>query len=191
MINLLPPEDMRQLSAARTNTLLLRYSVLMTLVIALLALEAVGMYFVVDAGTAQNQTTISENEQKTAAYATTKTEAATFTSNLSTAKYILGKQVPYTTILLSIAKVMPTGSIVDSITIDPTDFGTPTTVSIRTNTYDNAVSVKNALQGAMFDAATPLFTAVSLQSVTTDETNGTYPVSAILNVTYSKGILKT
>jgi hypothetical protein len=67
MINLLPPDDKKQLAAARTNTLLARYSVLLSIIVVFLALEVVGMYLVVDAGTAQNESIIAENEKKTAA----------------------------------------------------------------------------------------------------------------------------
>lgn len=191
MINLLPPEYMRQLGAARTNSLLLRYSVLMTLVVAFLALEAVGMYFVVDAGTAQNQATISENAKKTTAFAATKKEAASFTANLSTAKYILGKQVPYTKILLIVAQSMPAGAVVDSISVDPATFGTPASLSVQAKTYNEVIETKTLLQKAQFNEKTPLFTAVSLQSVTTDKTaDAHYPIIAQFNVTYSKDILK-
>lgn len=190
MMNLLPPDDKRQLAAARTNTLLARYSVLMAISIAILALEVVGMNLVVDAGTAQNQATILENEQKTAAYAPTKREAELFNSNLSTAKYILGKQVPYTSLIFTLANSLPAGTTLDTMMLDPATFGAPGLLTINTKSYDKAIEAKTALQNAKVNDSTPLFTSVSFQSVASNENDTTgYPFTAVFNVTYSKGAL--
>ena len=98
MINLMPNDDRRQLTAARTNTLLLRYVILMGVFAALLVMELVAVYFIVSIGRANNEQTIRENETKTAQYNDVKQQATLFRSNLATAKYILDKQVPYTKI---------------------------------------------------------------------------------------------
>ena len=66
MINLMPSNDRRQLTAARTNTLLLRYVILMGVFAALLVMELVAVYFIVSIGRANNEQTIRENETKTA-----------------------------------------------------------------------------------------------------------------------------
>lgn len=190
MINLLPPEEKRQLAAARTNTLLARYSVLTAIIVGLLALEIVGMYFFVDAGTAQNEATIQENEQKTASFSDTKRESEAFTANLATAKYILGKQVPYTSLIFALAGSLPEGSVIDTVALDPATFGTPTTLTVKTTSYNKAISVKTSLQDAKFNKSTPLFSSVSFQSVSSSEDTTTpYRYTAIFNVTYSKELL--
>lgn len=190
MINLLPLEEKRQLAAARTNTLLLRYSVLLSVIIVFLALEVVGMYFVVNAGTAQNQATIQDNQQRTATYAGTKQASDSFTANLATAKYILGKQVPYTTLIFSLANSLPEGSVLATLSLDPATFDTPTSITVNTTSYNKAIEVKTALQNIKVNGTTPLFSSVNFESVAaSSDTNTKYGYVAILNVTYSKAVL--
>ncbi len=189
MINLLPPEDRRQLAAARTNTLLLRYSVLLGAFIGILILELVGMFVVVNMGKSQNEATIRDNQTKTATYASVQQQADAFRTNLSTAKYILDKQVPYTTLILTLANNLPSGAVIDRLTLDPATFGTPTTLNVMTTSYSRAIEVKTALQNAKVNGKTPLFSSVSFQSVASTENKTSYPYTAIYNVTYSKAAL--
>ena len=65
MINLLAPDDRRQLVAARTNSLLLRYTLLLGVFILLLVAEMGGAYVVLSTEKARNEAIILENEQKT------------------------------------------------------------------------------------------------------------------------------
>ncbi len=189
MINLMPFEDRRQLAAARTNTLLLRYVILMGMFIAFLAIEMVAVYFIVSAGKANNELVIQENEAKTVEFTDVKQQATLFRSNLATAKYILGKQVPYTTLMLTLANNLPEGAFLEKLSIDPATFDTPTTLSVKTTSYDRAVQVKTALQNAKVNDV-PLFSSVSFQSVSNSEGDKTsHPYTAIYNVTYSKKVL--
>lgn len=189
MINLLPPDDKKQLVASRTNSLLLRYSILLGVFVVVLAIEIVGMTFVVDLGKSQNEAVIQENEVKTAGYAATRQKAEAFRSNLATAKYILDKQVPYTTLIFALAGSLPAGAVIDTLSIDPAAFGTPTTLTVNTTSYQKAIDVKNSLQNAKVNDTTPLFTSVSFQSVTASESASNYPYTAVYNITYSKAAL--
>jgi hypothetical protein len=189
MINLLPPADKKQLTAARTNTLLLRYVVLMGAFIVILSIEILAVIFLVSAEKSRNESVIADNTAKTAEYSATKQQADLFRTNLATAKYILGKQVPYTTLIMGLANNLPDGSAVDQLTIDPATFGTSTTLTIKTVSYEKSIEVKNALTNAKINGK-PLFTSVSFQSVATSEAASNYPLTALYNVTYSKDILK-
>lgn len=188
MINLLPINDQRQLAAARTNTLLLRYTILLGVFIVILVIEVFGVYIVMDLGKTQDQATIKDNTSKATSYATIKQQADTFRTNLATAKYILNKQVPYTTLMLAIAQNLPNGAIIDKLSIDPTTFGTPTTLTVDTASYSAAINVKASLQSAKINNI-PLFSSVSFQSVTSNDTKTTNPFTAIYNVTYSQAVL--
>lgn len=189
MINLIPHEDRRQLVAARTNTLLLRYVVLMGVFIGFLVIEMAAIYLFVSAGRTNNEAIIQENEAKTIQYNDVKQQATLFQSNLATAKYILGKQVPYTTLMLALANSLPEGAILEKLSIDPATFDTPTTLSVKTTSYDRAIQIKTALQNAKVNN-TPLFSSVSFQSVSVSEGDKTgYPYTAIYNITYSKKVL--
>lgn len=196
MINLLPPEEKRQLAAARSNTLLLRYSVLTFSIVCLLVLEVIGMNFVVDASSVQNNATIAENEKKTAGYSEEKKEADQFASDLKIARTILGKQISYTDLIFTVANSLPQGSILESLSIDPASFGTSTSLAVRTDTATKAIEVKTALQNVKINEKVPLFTSVSFMSVIDSRDSGgsstsstSYPFTAQFNVVYSKDAL--
>lgn len=182
MINLLSPDDRRQLSAARTNTLLLRYNILLTLVIGVLIIEMVGIYLVLGLDKARNEAVIQDNESKTLSYSSTKAAAAQFKSDLTTAKYILGNQVPYTSLIVKIANTLPADAVLDTLALNPNTFGTPTQMTIHTKSYQSAIDVKQDLQ------ASRLFSDVNFQSVNQDtDTASAHPYTAVYNVTFSKG----
>jgi Tfp pilus assembly protein PilN len=182
MINLLSPNDRKQLSAARANTLLLRYNILLGLVIGVLIIEMVGIYFVLGVDKARNEAVIRDNEAKTQAYDSTKIAATQFKSDLTTAKYILSNQVPYTKLITTIANLLPQDAIIDTLALNPATFGTPAQMTIHTKSYESAIAVKQDLQGS------DIFTDINFQSVTqgTDSASSAYPFTAVYNVTFSK-----
>ena len=191
MINLMPPEERRQLAAARTNTLLLRYTVLMGVFICLVIVELLVMYFVINLGKAQNETMISDNQTKTQHYMPIQQKATSFSTDLATAKYILAKQAPYTELITSLAGALPNGAVLNTLELDPASFGTPTTLTVMTTSYEKAIDVKTALQNTKIQNKTPLFTSVSFQSVSQQQGNTSYPYTAVYNITYSKEALKS
>jgi hypothetical protein len=185
MINLLAPDDRRQLAAARTNTLLRRYVFLMALVIAVLIVEMVGVYLIIGNDKARNEAVIQENEQKTTGYAETKQLATQFKSDLATAKVILDKQVPYTKLITGVAAALPQDARLDTLALNPESFGTPTVLTIHTKSYGLAIDIKASLQKS------PLFSDVSFQSVTKEEKPASdYQYTAVYNVTFSREALK-
>lgn len=190
MINLIPPQDRSQLAAARTNSLLLRYVILLGIFIGILILEIGAVYVVMSTDKARNEAIIAENIAKTAEYEPTRRQAETFRSNLATAKYILDKRIPYTTLILTLANNLPNGAIIDSLSLNPQSFGTPTNLTVKATTYQKTIEVKSALQNIKVGDK-PLFTAVSFSSLTeTEQPTDAYRYTATLDVTYSKEVLK-
>lgn len=188
MINLLPPEDQRQLVASRTNALILRYVFLLSVVIAVMALEMLGVYFLLNNDKQRYQATIDLNNEKAAAYRTVQQDADSFRSNLAISKYVLDKQIPYTSIIFAIANALPQGASLDGLSLVPSTFGTPTTLIVHTDTRDTALAVKAELQNASYENH-PIFTSVSFESLTaaSDTSSGTGGgYTATFNITYSK-----
>lgn len=184
MINLLPPTARKELVASRTNTLLLRYVFLLLSLVGLLIVEMAVVFVFLSTSKASNQATITENASKTAAYASTSQQADAFKSNLAVAKVILSKQVPYTKILQVLSDAMPPGTIIDKISIDPSTFGAPTTLSIRAKNYDDAIALRNNLNKST------AFSDVNFQSITLQQQDKTgYAYTATLNVTFKKEVL--
>ncbi len=183
MINLLSPNDRKQLAAARSNSLLLRYTIFLGIFVVVLIAEMGGAYLVLRSTKAANEITIANNELKTKDYAQTRADMATFTSDLSVAKYILDQQVPYTSIILKLAAVLPSDAVLDKLALDPTTFGTSTSLTVRTTSYMRAVGVKTNLQNS------GIFSDVSIQTIS-QGSDTKYPYTASYSVTYAKELLK-
>jgi Tfp pilus assembly protein PilN len=183
MINLLPPEEKRQLKAARTNTLLIRYNVFLLSAVVFLGI-AVGITYVYLTNTKGSaELLISENKAKVSDYAVVESEAQQFRSNLTTAKQILDSEVTYTKVMLAIAALLPNGTVLDKLSLDAQTFGTPTALSAQAKSYDTALKLKEAFQNS------PLFSDVNFQSIVSS-TNSAYPLTVNLNVTIKKDAAK-
>lgn len=180
MINLLSPATKHEIAAARSNTLLARYNLLLVLA-AVFMLIAIGVvYIFFQLAKTQAQTSITQNNSKAASFASTKQQADAFRSNLSSAKQILSATTNYPQMLIDISHVLPAGVVLNSLVLDSTTFGKPTTLNANATSYATALLLKNSLQ------ASPLFSNVSLESVS-NTGNGKYPVSVTLNVVINKG----
>lgn len=185
MINLLPTEEKRQLRAARSNTLLLRYNILLIGVVACM-LVAIGFTYIYLNTTKETaEATINENKAKVSNFAKVETEATTFRSNLATAKQILDREVVYTKVILEIAHTMPTGTILETLNLDSATFGTATTLTAKAKSYDQAIALKEALQKST------LFSDVHFESITLNDSDTTgYPFTVNLSVTIKKDAAK-
>ena len=186
MINLLPRDEKRQLYAARTNTLLIRYTIALVAATAFAGLAMGMVYFYLSTTMATSRQTISDNETKATGYAAIQSEASVFRSNLAVAKQILDAEVAYTKVATAIAGLMPAGTILDKLNLDSTTFGTPTTLTAQAKSYDSALALKDAFQKSS------LFSDVHFQSITTGgagESRG-YPYTVNLNVIIKKEAAK-
>lgn len=183
MINLLPPDTKHQLNAARSNTLLLRYNILLGVVVAL-ALLAIGfVYLYLSQEKARAEQSIADSSSRLAAYRDVEREASEFRTNLSTAKSILDGETTYTKAILRIAKVIPSGVILGELNLDPTTFGTNTTLNARAKSTNDAIRLKDSLQKS------ELFTNVSFQTVSSGDQGGNYPITVTMNATIDKKAL--
>lgn len=183
MINLLPPGDRRQLVAARTNTLLLRYVVLLPILVAALIIEMGVLYFMMNAAQENSRRNIAGNEAQAAKYASVKKRGDEYKKNLLAAKTILDAQLPYTDVLTAIAQNLPEGAAVEQISIDAQKLNEPSEIVIRVASYQQAVDIKNILQKTKINSK-PMFADAKIQIASYDEYH-----KATYNVTFSKEIL--
>jgi Tfp pilus assembly protein PilN len=185
MINLLPDEEKRQLHAARSNTLLVRYNILLVVAIVFMLLATGFVYIYFNTAKAANEATINENKTKVSSFADVEAEAAQFRANLATAKQILDREVIYTKVILEIAHLMPAGTILEGLNLDSAAFGTPTTLSAKAKTYNDAIALKDAFQRSS------IFSDVHFDSVTASEAAGTdYQLTVNMSVTIKKDAAK-
>jgi len=180
MINLLPPTHKRDIAAARTNTLLARYNILMLAAAGFMVVAIAVVYIYFQFAKTQANTSATANTSKAATYANIQNQAAKFRTNLASAKQILSNTTNYPQMIITIAHLLPSGVVLQQLDLDVTTFGKPTTFAANAKSYGAVLALKDNLQNS------PLFSDVSIQSVTNNET-GTYPLAASLNVTFNKG----
>ena len=182
MINLLPPEERRQLAASRTNSLLLRYNFFMIGVLAFIGLAIGVTYVYLSTTQASAEQQVTNNKSKVANYNQVQQQETAFKSNLATAKTILDKEVIYTKAILSIARLIPNGVVLQSLNLDAQTFGTQTALNFQAKSIEDAVKLKTVLE------TSKVFTNVHFQSIEESSGSADYPVSINLNVTINKNI---
>lgn len=181
MINLLPPEVKSEVVAARTNLLLLRYNILLIIAI-LFAFGAVGFsYFYLASTKASAETTIADNKSQVSGYTSVESEAASFKQSLANAKQILDSDITYTKVILEISSLLPSGVVLNNLSLDSSQFGKPTVFSAKAKDYSDVLALKSALQSSS------LFSDVSIQTISNSTSaQDEYPLDVSLSVTIRK-----
>lgn len=146
MINLLPPNDKRQMHAGQSNVLLLRYCIAsLLLAIPLFGLVG-GVYFIMRNSENTARAAIEESDRKSSGYQETEKNAAEFRKNLQIAKGILDKEVRYSKIAVKVAQTMPSGIVLESLELDASTFGQSVTLNALGKSYDDAIRLKTAFE---------------------------------------------
>src|SRR5262245_29854599 len=115
MINLLSPEQKRDIRAARTNVMLVHYSTMLLLLGMLVgAVYAAGFWLVNNDEKAVNEKLATQSD-RTKVYAQAEKQADTFRSDLAIAKSILSKETSYSTFLITLAKDIPSGTVLTNL----------------------------------------------------------------------------
>lgn len=185
MINLLPPDQLRELRAARANTLLIRYNVFLVGVLLFVIAALIVVYFYLTTIQSAAEVTKRDNDAKVQSYTQIDKQAQEFRTSLANAKAILDKEVTYSKTLLTISNLLPHGVIFNTISLDATTFGAPTVLALKARDETAAVAAKDAFsKSPMFSDVH--FTTLSYQKQSQDG----YPVSANLSVIISKDAAK-
>ena len=180
MINLLPDTAKAEIQAARSNVTLLNYLIILGLGIVFLGFITVGVYFVMVNTKASADAIVTDNQIKTAAYSSVQAQADSLRATLSSAKTILGGEVAYSKVITGIAAAMPSGTVLQSLTLSSSTFDTPITLQISAKSTADALALKESF------GRSPLFSNVIFQALTTSGSGGEYPVSATLGLTINK-----
>ncbi|MDB5165687.1 MAG: Fimbrial assembly family protein [Candidatus Saccharibacteria bacterium] len=178
MINLLPGEHKKQIRAARTNVLLVRYNLLIIFSVAFIA-GAIGFSFLYLASARQVATdAIEGNVNKEGSYAAVKTEADSFRGELANAKVILDGQTSYAKAALNIAKLLPPGTALGELKLDQQSFVAPLILSVNvTNEQAASQLIKNFKES-------PYFSAVTKNKISIG--TGAYPYTMEISVMMNK-----
>ncbi len=159
MINLLPPDTKKQFRAARMNVVLRNYCFLIIFTALLLgAVFALGFW--ADATDAQlASASKNENTSSAEAYAATRKQAEDFAKDLGIAKTILASNVSFSQLILDISSVVPSGVILNNLSLGTSSQNTPIDIIGRAVSADAAIALKNSLD------ASPIFENVNIVNI--------------------------
>lgn len=186
MINLLPDEAKHELKAARTNSLLLKFIFALGLGVAFLGFISGGAYLILMDTQASAERVISSNPQNNDSYTSIQQQTAALRSSLSSAKTVLADEVRYSTLLTTIASLMPEGTIIDKLDLSDAMFDTPTTLTVFAKSTDAALKVKDNFQ------SNSLFSGVTFEGISSGATTGAgnYGVTATMKLTINRSAAK-
>lgn len=185
MINLLPPDRIRQIHAGQDNVVLLRYCLASLILTIPLAGLVIFSHLTLTNQRNEAEKTISDNLEKAREFSIVQQSATEFQNNLRVAKTILDKEVRYTNAALTIARALPSNIILQSLNLDSSSFGEPIVLTaLGKNNYD-AVRLKTAFENS------PSFSEAHLISVSSNQdANNGYNVNISISVVISPEIAK-
>ncbi len=190
MINLLPPEDYKELHAARHNVLLVRLliSAMVCLLGTLFAISAT--YVLINIQEQSAQAAKQASEQSLSQFQKVEVQTKDFQHNLLIAKQILDKSVSYRTMLINIAQVLPANAVISNLQLSPDTVDTPTTITINTTSYQAAVHIKDVLNRSSIAKDVSIGGVSAATTGTTAASSSQYPISVQMSLTFTKGLLK-
>lgn len=182
MINLLPPKLQNEIRAAHSNTLLLRYIILLICALCFMIGALAITYFTIVQAAERADTAKQQNEQKAAGYLASQAEATKLRSDLSSAKTLFDNEIRYSKVITRFSSLLPDGAAVDSLQVDDASFSQPMNVPVRIRDRTAAEALQNAF------TSSPYVTNVSISSVRTEGGSSAYPYIAELQFTFTRSI---
>jgi len=182
MINLMPDSAKQEIRAARVNVILIRYIFVILIAFGFLVLLLAGTYVVLTQTKASAQQLVESNDTKADVYSSTKAQVDALSASLSETKTILDQETLYSNVLMNIGQQMPSGTVIEKITLDAASFtGAPVVLKAYAKTNDAAVALRERFQSS------PLFSNVNFESVS-DSAGGIdgYPISVSLTLALNK-----
>lgn len=183
MINLLPNIIKQQIRAGRTNTVLVKYIIVLVLSVAFLASACYISYLFLTNSKTGAERLLAITQSKNTESTSITDQANAISASLATAKNILDQQVSYSNIITELAAVLPAGVILDSLSLTNSVIGTPIILKAHAKTADNVATLKANFQKSQ------LFSNYNMTSLTTSSDRTTdYPVVINIGITINKSI---
>lgn len=183
MINLLPPDVKQNITYARRNTQLLRWSII-------LLLSIVSVFGFVGAGTLYMNSSIKtigaqvasgQEQLKLAKTEDTQKRVEEISGSLKLVVQVLSRQVQFSKLLQQIGSAMPPGSILTNLSITKIQGGIDLSAAARD--YQTATQVQVNLQ----DPKNKVFDKVDIISITCESTTyRNYPCLVTVRAQFTK-----
>lgn len=190
MINLLSNEQKRDIRAARINVTLLRYAIMLVILALVIGvIYGLGFWLVEQDKRAMNVKLQSQGEQSKT-FSDVEQEADNFRQNLLIAKQILSKETSYSTFLTTLAKDMPSGSLLTNFSIGGSQAAVVAqkgmTLDARTTSYAKVLELKASLEKSTLFENVNIVSASRPSDITIlTGLSAKYPYEVSLNVKLS------
>lgn len=159
---------------AKLNALVLRY-----LWVSLLVAGALGgvfggsLYLLREQSSFVTSDVASKKAELAAINRTFTPKAADASSRLNAVKFVQSSQTRFSAVIADIAKVLPQGVSIESITLTGED-AKPVRIVASAGTYDQALAFRNAM------ASSPRVAAADLESITSGEAAGGFQAALVI-----------
>ncbi len=150
MINLLPREQQKEIRAAHTNTLLLRYLILLVGALLFLFFAMVVTYFSLNTTARQADDTKAQNERAATGYRETQAVATVLRSELSVAKSLFENEIRYSKVFVRLSALLPEGTALDSLEIDETAFTAPVKLAVNNKGEQEARRLQESFSASTY-----------------------------------------
>jgi hypothetical protein len=176
MINLLPYNTKQQTKAARINVMLIRYIIFLTISAGFLVLACLTTYLFINNAFIFAKTAVTNTSSSKV-----QSDAATIKTNLAKAKNILDQQVSYSQVISAITSALPSGTKINTLSINDGSFGTTTMLSVLATKADLETSLKTSFANPKY------FSNYKLESTTSSQDpTSKYPFTLNISVTINK-----
>lgn len=173
MINLLPADVKEQIRYAKLNRLALRYLRITVAVVVVLAVVFVGSFYLLDQQSATVTADVADKQKIIADFNKTLTPKAKDASDrLAAIKYVQGTQTRFSVLVADIAKVVPQGVSITSMTLTGDD-SKPLAIAVTAQNYERALAFREAL------ITSPRIANADLETLTSDA-SGTYQTRVVV-----------
>jgi hypothetical protein len=187
MINYLPADQRKQLRAARSNVLLLRYNIGLIFAAVFMGLAILTIFFLLTNEKQNAEGTIATNQARVGNFSSVQAQADSFRKDLVDAKSLFDSEIDYSKIYLEVSRLIPSGAVLDSLKLDAAQIGQPMTLSMKIKGEQQATSLLAAFKSSAMFGNAATYESLSANAGTD---SGTYPYIIAINVTINKSEVK-
>jgi Tfp pilus assembly protein PilN len=158
MINLLPPQVKTQVAYSRNNRVLLHYLTLTVFLAVALSGSLLGAAYYLDQDIKRIDGDLADKKQEIASYKNLQAKAKLTGARLASIKTIQQNQAKFSVLLVDLAKYMPQGTVISSITLTGDD-KQPVRLTVNALDYKTALSFRDSI------AQSPRISAADIENI--------------------------
>ncbi len=192
MINLLSPEEKKQIRAARVNVALRSQVITLVFVTFLLAGVYGTGYWMIHEQKKTAEVAHMKALVELKQFDDVKKIASEYQSNLLVAKKILGNEVVFSQFLTSTAGILPPNTIITNLSLTTNTKATTgqaagtTTIDVRGKSYSDIVAMKDSFENSSLFSNVRIVQAVRPDKIPTSGIGAVYPYEGTLELVIDK-----